>query len=205
MAIPDPKPSGPGLGNLLQILRAQKSDRVAELWFPHRVRDLVQIPRALNFRLFRGPQIRCRPSTKRFFLGGPRDEESPAKHAKHAKGKRERGLIINSGDCSIDDWIARYEESHKDPVNRVFHTFGIPMIAVSIPLLLIAPCVRGFWKIAVGLFLAGWVFQFVGHSFEGKPPEFFKDWRFLLVGLRWWLRITQRARRSEKVTKVLKE
>ena len=21
---------------------------------------------------------------------------------------------------------------------------------------------------------------------EGKPPEFFKDWRYLFVGLRWW-------------------
>jgi len=61
------------------------------------------------------------------------------------------------------------------------------MIALSIPLLLIAPFMRGFWKIAVGLFLTGWVFQFVGHAFEGRPPEFFKDWRFLFVGLRWWL------------------
>ena len=41
--------------------------------------------------------------------------------------------------------------------------------------------------IAGGLFLLGWIFQFVGHAFEGKPPEFFKDWRFLFVGLRWWL------------------
>ena len=92
------------------------------------------------------------------------------------------------GDRSTDDRIARYEESHKDPVNRVFHTFGIPMIALSIPLLLIAPFRRGCWKIAVGLFLTGWVFQFVGHAFEGRPPEFFKDWRFLFVGLRWWLK-----------------
>jgi hypothetical protein len=29
-------------------------------------------------------------------------------------------------------------------------------------------------------------FPFVGHAFEGKPPEFFRDWRFLFVGLRWW-------------------
>jgi uncharacterized membrane protein YGL010W len=36
------------------------------------------------------------------------------------------------------------------------------------------------------LFILGWIFQFVGHAFEGKPPEFFKDWRFLFVGLRWW-------------------
>jgi uncharacterized membrane protein YGL010W len=33
----------------------------------------------------------------------------------------------------------------------------------------------------------GWILQFVGHYFEGKAPEFFHDWRFLLVGLRWWL------------------
>ena len=57
------------------------------------------------------------------------------------------------------------------------------MIALSIPLLLIAPFMRGFWKIAVGLSLSGWVFQFVGHAFEGRLPEFFKDWRFLFVGL----------------------
>jgi uncharacterized membrane protein YGL010W len=37
------------------------------------------------------------------------------------------------------------------------------------------------------LFVAGWVLQFVGHAFEGKPPEFLQDWRFLLVGVRWWL------------------
>src|SRR5260370_41593391 len=88
------------------------------------------------------------------------------------------------GDRSTDDWIAQYEESHKDPVNRVFHTFGIPMIALSIPLLLIAPFRRGCWKIAVGLFLNGWGFQFVGHAFEGGPPEFFKNSRFLFIGLR---------------------
>jgi len=29
--------------------------------------------------------------------------------------------------------------------------------------------------------------QFVGHAFERKLPEFFHDWRFLLVGLRWWI------------------
>jgi uncharacterized membrane protein YGL010W len=43
-----------------------------------------------------------------------------------------------------------------------------------------------FWMLAVGLFVFGWIFQFIGHAFEGKPPEFFQDWRFLFVGLRWW-------------------
>jgi uncharacterized membrane protein YGL010W len=44
------------------------------------------------------------------------------------------------------------------------------------------------WRIALGLFVIGWILQFVGHYFEGKPPEFFKDWRFLFVGLRWWFK-----------------
>ena len=89
----------------------------------------------------------------------------------------------------MDAWIDRYEESHRNPANRVFHRFGIPMIAVSIPLFLIAPLIRGFWKIPMSLFAAGWTCQLLGHIVEGKAPEFLKDWRFLLVGLRWWLRM----------------
>ena len=45
-----------------------------------------------------------------------------------------------------------------------------------------------------GVPVLGWALQFVGHAFEGKPPEFFKDWRFLFVGFRWWLlKITGRV------------
>jgi uncharacterized membrane protein YGL010W len=92
-------------------------------------------------------------------------------------------------DVPMDAWVDRYEKSHQHPINRVFHAFGIPMIAVSIPLFLVAPLVRGFWKIPLSLFTAGWICQVLGHIIEGKPPEFLKDWRFLLVGLRWWLRM----------------
>ena len=88
-------------------------------------------------------------------------------------------------DVPIDAWVDRYEKSHQNPINRVLHTFGIPMIAVSIPLFLIAPLVRGFRKIPLSLFTAGWICQVLGHIIEGKPPEFLKGWRFLLVGLRW--------------------
>jgi uncharacterized membrane protein YGL010W len=91
------------------------------------------------------------------------------------------------GGRSWDDWIAQYTTSHQHPINRVCHTVGIPLIALSIPLFGVALLVPGFWKIPVALFVVGWVFQFVGHAFEGKPPEFFKDWRFLFVGLRWWV------------------
>ena len=100
-------------------------------------------------------------------------------------------------DVPVDTWIDRYETSHQNPVNRVFHTFGIPMIAVSIPLFLLAPLIRGFWKIPLSLFTLGWICQFLGHAAEGKPPEFLKDWRFLLVGLRWWLRTIGTANRRE--------
>ena len=90
------------------------------------------------------------------------------------------------GNRPMSEWISRYAESHQHPVNRACHTIGIPMIALSVPLFLIALFVDGFWPVPLTLFVVGWVFQFVGHAFEGKPPEFFRDWRFLFVGLRWW-------------------
>jgi len=91
------------------------------------------------------------------------------------------------GDRPLKEWVDRYEQSHRHPVNRALHGLGIPMIAVSLPLFLVAPLVRGFWKIPLLLFTVGWIFQFGGHAVEGKSPEFFKDWRFLFVGVRWWL------------------
>jgi uncharacterized membrane protein YGL010W len=36
--------------------------------------------------------------------------------------------------------------------------------------------------IGLGLFVAGWAIQFVGHLFEGKKPAFLDDLRGLLVG-----------------------
>ena len=87
-----------------------------------------------------------------------------------------------------EEWIAQYAQSHQHPVNRALHTLGIPMIALSLPLFAVAYFTSGIWPVPLGLFIVGWLFQFVGHGFEGKPPEFFKDWRFLLVGLRWWFK-----------------
>jgi len=85
-----------------------------------------------------------------------------------------------------DEWIRQYAQSHQNPVNRFCHTIGIPLIAASILLLVVAPFVNNLWKVAAALFVVGWIFQFIGHAFEGKPPEFLRDWRFLFVGLRWW-------------------
>ena len=86
-----------------------------------------------------------------------------------------------------DDWIAEYAQSHHHPKNRFCHTIGIPMIVLSLLLFAASPFVARLWLVAVALFVAGWIFQFVGHAYEGKPPELFKDARFMFVGVRWWL------------------
>ncbi len=88
---------------------------------------------------------------------------------------------------SWDDWIAEYGRSHQHPRNRLCHTIGIPLIALSVVVFGAALAMPRLWPAAAALFGVGWLFQFVGHAYERKPPEFLKDWRFLLVGLRWWV------------------
>jgi uncharacterized membrane protein YGL010W len=84
------------------------------------------------------------------------------------------------------DWIGQYSLSHQHPINRVLHTFGIPMIAGSFLLLPVALLWRGMLWVSAALFVVGWALQFIGHYVEKKPPEFLSDPRFLFVGLRWW-------------------
>src|SRR5579872_2166241 len=90
------------------------------------------------------------------------------------------------GNRTSEQWVAQYATSHQHPVNRACHTLGIPTILVSIAVGIAAIFIHRLWIYALALFLLGWIFQFIGHAFEGKPPEFFHDWRFLLVGVRWW-------------------
>jgi uncharacterized membrane protein YGL010W len=91
------------------------------------------------------------------------------------------------GNRPMSEWIAEYAQSHQHPMNKLTHTFGIPMIVVSIMLLVISVFVPALFWWGIGFFAGGWILQFVGHAFERKAPEFFKDWRFLFVGFRWWL------------------
>lgn len=90
------------------------------------------------------------------------------------------------GDKPMSEWVAQYALSHQHPINRFCHTLGIPLVAASIAVIVVAIFVPRLWPIAIALFVIGWILQFVGHAFERKPPEFFRDWRFLFVGLRWW-------------------
>ena len=38
------------------------------------------------------------------------------------------------------------------------------------------------WQAGLGLFVMGWIFQFIGHYFEGRKPAFVDDLVGLLVG-----------------------
>jgi uncharacterized membrane protein YGL010W len=92
------------------------------------------------------------------------------------------------GNRTTEQWIAQYATSHQHPVNRICHTLGIPLILLSLAVFAAGIFFHHhLWMAALALFLLGWIFQFVGHAFEGKPPEFLHDWRFLFVGVRWWI------------------
>jgi uncharacterized membrane protein YGL010W len=90
------------------------------------------------------------------------------------------------GGRTSEQWIAQYSISHQHPVNRACHTLGIPLILISVGVFVGGFFLHKLWLYALAIFIIGWVFQFIGHAFEGKPPEFLKDWRFLFVGVRWW-------------------
>lgn len=90
------------------------------------------------------------------------------------------------GNRTSDQWIAQYSASHQHPVNRACHTVGIPLILLSLAVAVASVAEPRARRPAAALFLAGWALQFAGHAFERKPPEFFNDWRFLFVGVRWW-------------------
>jgi uncharacterized membrane protein YGL010W len=87
----------------------------------------------------------------------------------------------------MEDWIEKYQKDHTHPMNRATHMVGIPMIVVSLVAVWFAP-----W-VGVGLFVVGWILQFIGHAFEGKPPSFMSDPRFLIVGAVWYMKKLGRA------------
>jgi uncharacterized membrane protein YGL010W len=57
-------------------------------------------------------------------------------------------------------------------------------LAMLYPLTLLEPHVL---VVSVGVFIAAWIGQFIGHSIEGRRPAFVDDVRFFLVGPAWLL------------------
>jgi uncharacterized membrane protein YGL010W len=122
----------------------------------------------------------------------------------------------------VDQLLAHYGESHRNPSNELIHFVAIPLIMLSLvglmyeahPLLAYAFIgasmvyyARLSWvffgamvagsalmlalvhamgvlrlEMCIGIFLISWIFQFVGHSIEGKKPSFFEDLQYLWVG-----------------------
>lgn len=79
-------------------------------------------------------------------------------------------------------FVENYKAKHQHPLNKLSHSVGIPLIVVALPLFFLS------WRWALGLFIAGWVLQFVGHAIEGNQPAFFSNPLYLLVGPLWLLR-----------------
>lgn len=90
--------------------------------------------------------------------------------------------------------IENYKKLHQHPVNQITHAIGIPMIVVSLIVVFFN------WKIGLVLFVLGWIFQFVGHLFEGKPPAFFSNPKYLLVGPAWLVQKGVRKIRGKEST-----
>lgn len=80
------------------------------------------------------------------------------------------------------DRLSTYKSKHRHPLNRLTHTVGIPLIVLSLPLFLFS------WRWALGLFIFGWILQFVGHAIEGNQPAFFSSPLYLVVGPLWLIR-----------------
>lgn len=76
-------------------------------------------------------------------------------------------------------FIESYKEKHQHPLNKLTHNVGIPLIVVSLVVVFFS------WKIALAMFVGGWILQFVGHFIEGNQPAFFKNPVYLIIGPVW--------------------
>ncbi len=59
--------------------------------------------------------------------------------------------------------LANWRERHQHPFNFTIHLFGIPMTLVGLALLFVTD-----WYWGVGLFVLGYLFQYLGHRVEGN-------------------------------------
>lgn len=82
----------------------------------------------------------------------------------------------------MSSFLDEYKAKHQHPMNKLTHSIGIPMIIVSLVVVFLN------WKIGVTLFVIGWIFQFIGHAFEGNMPAFFSNPVYLLVGAGWFFK-----------------
>ena len=71
---------------------------------------------------------------------------------------------------NFQEHMEYYRQQHSTLGCKITHMFGIPLIAVSVPMLFFQ------WKVAILLFVVGWALQFIGHiAFEKNRPVFLSD------------------------------
>jgi uncharacterized membrane protein YGL010W len=88
-----------------------------------------------------------------------------------------------------------YGAYHADGRNRACHAIGIPLILLGtmgiLHLVALGPidlaivgsvATRLPWEIALAALVIGWIFQLVGHRFEGTKPKFLENLVYLLIG-----------------------
>jgi hypothetical protein len=102
--------------------------------------------------------------------------------------------------------IENYDATHRDPVNRVLHTVGIPMILGGVVGMMISPRWTPPWWIANGSWTAGWILNFIGHGvFEKNPPAFAQDPLSFLAGPAWdFVRLEQKVSSALRGAKAAK-
>lgn len=83
----------------------------------------------------------------------------------------------------MDKLLDDYDANHQSAVCKATHAIGIPLIALSVPLVFVRP------RRALVFCGLGWALQFAGHAAEGRPPKFFEGKEYFLAGLIWWLRL----------------
>lgn len=89
--------------------------------------------------------------------------------------------LVASGELSR---LQTYALQHQHPLNLATHVVGVPLILLSAIWLPLAWLVWGRldWLPWLLCQVVGWVFQGIGHRFEGNRPAFFQDPLQLVVG-----------------------
>jgi uncharacterized membrane protein YGL010W len=81
---------------------------------------------------------------------------------------------------------------------RLSPRLGLGLLLYSLAMILLTVLVGQhsawpLWLLALAVFVAAWILQFIGHAVEGKRPSFFRDVQFLLIGPAWLLAFVYRA------------
>ena len=77
---------------------------------------------------------------------------------------------------------------------RIAGRAALPALVGLVVLELVALLVT--WPVALAMFVAGWILQFVGHAYEGQKPAFLTNLTHLLIGPLWIAHLAVQRRPS---------